>query len=222
MAHYAPPPPSGRVAEVPDVYIANPTPLGLIALAFGTAMLGCAFAGFIVVSYTPTSLSAVATSMVLVLGGIVQILAGMWEFRRHHTLEATLFSAYGGFLVAFGLGFLPSFGFFTGINARFFYQVLGLSLLCWTIVSAILVVGSLRTNTVYLAMLVLMFLAFFFLTIGALANGNGPLLAIGGWLAILCALVGWYAALVSLTSTVHALDETKLPLGRLAHGESMT
>jgi succinate-acetate transporter protein len=102
-----------------------------------------------------------------------------------------------------------------------FNQVQGLFFLCWTIISAILVVGSLRANTAFLATLVLMLLAFFFLTIGALASGNAVLLHIGGWLAILCALVAWYTALVSLVSTAHTLEDTKFPLGRMAHGETM-
>ena len=221
MAQYAPISPSGRPVEVPEVKVANPTPLGLIAFGFGTAVMGCVFAGFIV-PYNAMNLGIVAASVMFLLGGLVQILAGMWEFRRNHTVEATLFSAYGGFLFAFGLAFLPGYGLSTAINAKIFYEVLGLAFLCWTIVSAILVVGSLKANAAYLSALVLMFLAFFFLTIGALAKGNIPLLAIGGWLAILCALVAWYAALVSLASTAHTLEETKVPLGRLAPGESMT
>ena len=80
--------------------IADPVPLGLSALAFTTAILGCSYAGFIIPSSTASLSIAVAAA--LFYGGIVQILAGMWEFKKDNTVAATIFSSYGGFLVAFG------------------------------------------------------------------------------------------------------------------------
>src|SRR5579885_3057341 len=80
--------------------IANPVPLGMSALAFTTAILGCTYAGFIIPSRSAGLGLAVAAA--LFYGGIVQILAGMWEFKKNNTFAATLFSSYGGFLVAFG------------------------------------------------------------------------------------------------------------------------
>src|SRR5947209_11068548 len=79
--------------------VANPIPLGLSALAFTTAIIGCAYAGFIIPSVR-SSLS-LAVGAALFYGGIVQLLAGMWEFRKANTIAATIFSAYGGFLLAF-------------------------------------------------------------------------------------------------------------------------
>src|ERR1051326_7629475 len=94
--------------------IANPVPLGLSALAFTTAIIGCSYAGWIVPSLRTGISLAVAAA--LFYGGIVQILAGMWEFKRDNTFAATLFSSYGGFLLAFGVIFLPGFGIFGALN----------------------------------------------------------------------------------------------------------
>src|SRR3954453_4897957 len=81
--------------------VANPIPLGLSVLAFTTAVLGAYFAGFIIPYQTPGSRLAVGA--IVAIGGLVQLLAGMWEFRRNNTIAATVFSSYGGFLAAIGV-----------------------------------------------------------------------------------------------------------------------
>lgn len=35
-------------------------------------------------------------------GGLVQLLAGMWEFRRNNMFAATALSSYGGFWMSYG------------------------------------------------------------------------------------------------------------------------
>jgi len=178
--------------------IANPIPLGMLALAFTTALIGASFAHFLV----PTLRNGIAltVSSAIFLGGVVQILAGMWEFRRNNTSTATLFSAYGGFLIAFGVLFLPTFGLsgFLGIDNVTVNHALGLLLLCWTICSAVLFLGILGTNLLTGLVLGLLCLCYLFLSIGQFANGNSVLLAIGGWIAIACALVAWYVALAAM------------------------
>src|SRR5262249_52403315 len=118
-------------------------------------------------------------------------------FRKNQTLYATLFSAYGGFLIALGALLLPLFGLISlfGTDVLAFNRTLGTLFLFWTISSGVLLLGALRTNLALIGVLVCLFLSYLFLTIGAFANANGPLLAIGGWLGILCALFAWYTAL---------------------------
>lgn len=192
--------------------IANPVPLGLSAFAFTTALLGCSYAGFIVPS-TRAGLG-LAVAAALFYGGIVQILAGMWEFRGNNTVAATIFSAYGGFLVAFGVIFLPGFGILNMLNtASALHPALGLFFLCWTIFTAVLFLGSLRTNVALLLVLALLFLSFLFLTIGQLAGGTGVLLVIGGWLGIACSLVAWYATLAAMVNSTDG--RFRLPVGHI-------
>src|SRR5260370_36615401 len=82
-------------------------------------------------------------STALFFGGIVQILAGMWEFKKANTVAATIFSSYGGFLVALGAIF-GALGPLLG--AGIFNTAFGLLFLCWTIFTGVLVLGTLRTN----------------------------------------------------------------------------
>ena len=194
--------------------IANPVPLGLITLAFTTALVGCSFALFLVPS-ARTGLS-LAVGAALFFGGIVQILAGMWEFKKNNTIAATIFSSYGGFLVAFGVLFLPTFGLanLLGANTTAFHHALGLLFLCWTICTGVLFLGSLRTNIALILVLALLGLSYLFLTIGEFADANTALLMIGGWIGVACALVGWYAALGGMLHSTRGAF--RLPMGYIA------
>jgi len=193
-----------RYAEEEVGVAANPSPLGLIALAVTTVLVGATFARFLIpVLYAGMG---IVIGPALFLGGVIQLLAGMWEFRRNNTLAATLFSAYGGFLLALGILFMPTLGLtalFRG-DIRAFNHALGLLFICWAISCAVLLVGALRTNMLLVAVLACLCLSYLFLAIGEFANGNIPLLAVGGWLGILCALVAWYAALTGLLQSTHS------------------
>ena len=45
--------------------------------------------------------------MALGVGGLVQLLAGMWEFACGNTFGATAFSSYGGFWISFAVCLSP-------------------------------------------------------------------------------------------------------------------
>lgn len=193
--------------------IANPVPLGMLALAFTTALIGCSFTHFLVPSLR-TGIG-LAISSAIFFGGLVQLLAGMWEFRRNRTSTATIFAAYGGFLIAFGFLFLPTYGLSTllGFDNITINHAIGLLFLCWTICSAVLFLGMLGTNLLVSLVMGLLCLAFLFLTIGEFANANFVLLAIGGWIAIACALVAWYTALATMLRPSGLRETVSRPIG---------
>src|SRR5881398_2279283 len=75
--------------------VADPAPLGLAAFALTTFMLSGHNASFI-----PDILWI---GLALFYGGLIQLLAGMWEFRNRNVFGATAFSTYGGFWLALGI-----------------------------------------------------------------------------------------------------------------------
>jgi hypothetical protein len=183
--------------------VANPIPLGLSVLAFSTAVLGAYFAGFIIPYQTPGSRLAVGA--IVAIGGLVQLLAGMWEFRRNNTIAATVFSSYGGFLLAIGVVLL--LGLTLG---GLIHLALGLFFLCWTIFLGVLLLASLRGHFL-VPTLGLLFAAYLILTIGQLAFDNRILLIIGGWVAIIAALVAWFAALTTMTGVTNLRETFHMP-----------
>src|SRR5204862_2326972 len=76
--------------------VADPAPLGLAAFALTTFLLSGHNATWIP--------DIIWVGAALFYGGMVQLLAGMWEFRNRNVFGATAFSTYGGFWLA--LGFL--------------------------------------------------------------------------------------------------------------------
>jgi uncharacterized protein len=182
-------------------------------LAFTTAILGCFYAAFII-PYGITSIQA-AIGIVSFIGGVVLVLAGMWEFRKNYMITATLFTSYGGFLAALGLIFMSAFGIFGALaSAGVLHLTLGLIYLCWTIFTGVVFAGTLRTNVSLVATVGFLFLAYLLLTIGELAGANITLLHIGGWLGIICALIAWAAAIASILSNASPQESFRLPLGR--------
>src|SRR5213595_1749559 len=84
-----------RATPVAAPPVADPAPLGLAAFALTTFMLSGHNANFI-----PDLLWV---GLALFYGGLIQLLAGMWEFRNRNVFGATAFSTYGGFWMSLGI-----------------------------------------------------------------------------------------------------------------------
>ena len=189
MAQYA-----AERAEPAAVATANPAPLGLSAFALTTFVLSAAnaglFPGTAATATTPAKGAAVMViGLALFYGGIVQILAGMWEFKSGNTFGATAFSSYGGFWLAVGatvqFGWIPS-------PTAFGYFLLG-----WTIFTGLMFLGTLRSNLALMAVFFVLFLTFLSLTIAELGGGSA-VGTLGGWLGIITALLAWYTAVAGI------------------------
>lgn len=181
--------------------IADPGPLGLAAFALTTFMLSVFNAGII----TAVGLEAVVLPVALFYGGIAQVLAGMWEFKKANTFGALAFTSYGAFWLSFAA--LVKF-VAPGLPAASAHQAIGLFLLAWTIFTLLMVVAAVRVNRAVLAVFVVLSLTFLSLTIGALAS-NDLLSKLGGWLGLLTAALAWYAALAGVTNATY--KRTVLP-----------
>lgn len=182
---------------------ANPAPLGLFGFGLTTFVLSSINAGFIIPQGVGTT---IVLGLAIFYGGLGQLLAGMWEFKAGNTFGATAFTSYGAFWLSYavilipGSGVLASFTTKAGTLMPVFGTAAGIYLLGWTIITALLTLGTLRSNVALISVFVLLTLTFLFLAIGALAGSNG-MTAIGGWLGILTALVAWYTALAGLLAS---------------------
>ena len=186
------------------VGVSTPLPLAMGVFGLTTAIIGSIFAGFIVRGAGAGLLPGIVASFsmlatVAFFGGLVQLLAGLSELRRDNMLSGTIFTSYGGFLMALGVMMAPTLNILNNLLAsRALNAALGLFFLAWTIFAAILLLSSLRMPTSYIATLALFFLSYLFLTIGELAGGSTTWLVIGGWLGIICGLVALYTSFAGL------------------------
>jgi succinate-acetate transporter protein len=185
---------AGEHAEREVVSVTTPFPLAMGVFGLTTVIIGSIFAGFIVpaVGAGMSILAAVAF-----FGGLVQVLAGMAEMRRDDMLSSTIFTSYGGFLMAFGVIVAPSLGILSALGGVM-HAALGLFFLAWTVFTAILFLSSLRTSVAEIITLALLFLTYLLLTIGELTGASTILLIVGGWLGVATGLVAWYTAFAGL------------------------
>jgi uncharacterized protein len=139
-------PTAGRVAQARETasaqtaMIADPAPLGLAAFALTTFLLSLVNAGIM-----PKDAEPVMLGVALAFGGVAQLLAGMWEFRKGNVFGATVFSAYG----AFWLSFWAYLTFYAGgIPAEHHGVAAGWYLISWAIFTGLMLIAALRTTAV--------------------------------------------------------------------------
>ncbi len=184
--------------------VANPAPLGLSAFALTTFVLSAQNANFFGLSGV-----TIVTGLALFYGGLVQLIAGLQEFRAGNTFGATAFCSYGGFWLAVGVILTPVFGIKLSDAAT--ATGFGFFLLGWTIFTVLMFLGTLRANIALIAVFGLLTLTFLALAIGWLGAGVSTWVPIGGYLGIITALVAWYTALAGVLASSRSVF--KLPVG---------
>jgi succinate-acetate transporter protein len=183
----------GKSAVPPSIAsIADPGPLGLAGFAMTTFLLSVFNANII----GNQKLGAVVLPIALFYGGIAQLLAGMWEFKKNNTFGALAFTSYGAFWLAFAAYVKYVAG---GLPANQAHEATGLFLLAWTIFTFYMVIGSLRTTGVIAAIFVVLFVAFVLLTIGQLGS-HPDIYKAGGWAGLVTAALAWYGSMAGVTN----------------------
>ena len=180
-----------RPTLIEAVPAADPAPLGLAAFALTTFMLSGHNATFI-----PDILWV---GLALFYGGLIQLLAGMWEFRNRNVFGSTAFSTYGGFWLTLG-------GFVVLAEATKLGSTLkpadvnnGLAwfLLSFAIFNTYMMFWALRVNVAVLGVFLTLEITEILLVVGffRVAHGMSPwVLHAGGWAGIVTAGVAWYTS----------------------------
>ena len=179
---------------------ANPAPLGLAAFAMTTFVLSMFNANLVNEKGTP-----VVLGLALVYGGIVQVLAGMWEFRTGNTFGAVAFSSFGAFWISFWA--LEVF-YAKGITGNVGHAV-GLYLWAWAIFTAYMTVAAMRVSGAVLLVFVLLTVTFVLLAIGAV-GAHTTVTHWGGYIGLATAAAAWYASFAVVTNST--FKRTVLPV----------
>jgi len=193
-------------AERPALPVADPAPLGLGAFALTTFVLSAHNA------FGATTAPLLAFfGYAIFYGGLAQFVAGMWEFRNRNVFGATAFSTYGGFWMGLaGFVVLILFGKVAGKDVT---QSLGWILLAFAIFNTYMLIWSARINMAVFAVFLTLEITEILLFLGNFsgnAAGSG-LVAVGGYVGLLTALVAWYASAAGVINGMSA--RPVLPVG---------
>jgi succinate-acetate transporter protein len=192
--------------------IADPAPLGLAGFALTTFLLSAKNADWM------SHASGLAfLGYAFAYGGLVQLLAGMWEFRNRNVFGATAFATYGGFWI--GLYFWVQNvggGLLAKGDIAAFNHDLGWILLAFAVFNTYMLLMSTQVSlAVFLVFLTLELTEI----VGAIANFDAGSHAaptgavkIAGYIGIVTAVCAWYASAAGVANGMGG--KLRLPVGK--------
>jgi succinate-acetate transporter protein len=186
--------------------IADPGPLGLAAFALTTFLLSAANARWMNGNSTGDAWLGYAFAY----GGLIQLLAGMWEFRNRNVFGATAFSTYGGFWI--GLFLWARFVAPTaGTGNAFANHDIAWILLSFAIFNSYMLLMSAQVNIAVFGVFLTLEVTEIVLAIGNFINSPG-VVQLGGYIGVLTAVVAWYTSAAGVSNGL--AGRLRFPVGK--------
>ena len=180
---------------------ANPAPLGLFAFGMTTVVLNLHNSGFF-------AMNTMILAMGVCYGGVAQVIAGIFEFKKNNTFGATAFTSYGFFWLSLvTLVLLPKIDATLAPDNVAMAAYLGL----WGLFTFGLFFGTLRLSVALQVIFGTLTLLFFLLAIGDFSKAGDGFRHLTGYEGIFCGLSACYAGLAQVLNEV--FGSTVLPLG---------
>ena len=184
--------------------LANPAPLGLMGFGMTTVLLNIHNAGFF------PDVGSMILAMGIFFGGIAQIIAGILEYKKGNTFGMTAFVSYGSFWLTFvAMLTLPKLGLASAPPAGF----VGCYLLMWGLFTALMFVGTLKSNKILQFVFASLALLFFLLAAKHWLPEQAAHIVgiIAGYEGIICGASAIYLAMAEVINEAHG--STILPIG---------
>jgi len=204
---------------IPLSGIADPAPLGLAAFALTTFLLSAANA-----NWMSHATGAAFLGYAFAYGGLIQLLAGMWEFRNRNVFGATAFSSYGGFWIGLALWVklvkLPALAAARPATLAATVTALnhdvGWILLAFFIFNTYMLVMATQLNLAVFGVFLTLGATEIVLAIGQFNAGSAVLptgtVKVGGYIGLVTALVAWYTSMAGVAGGMGG--RLRLPVGR--------
>jgi len=193
----------------PNLSIADPAPLGLAAFALTTFLLSAKNANW-------TRGTDAWLGFAFAYGGITQLLAGMWEFRRNNVFGATAFSTFGAFWIGLGLyvRLVPLTATVPEVR-----NDLGWILLAFGIFTLYMTVWASQVNEAVFGVFVALLATLILLSIGNFAS-NTNIIKVGGYVGVATAAIAWYASAAGVINNIvgRAILKVGGPMRRTSTG----
>lgn len=180
--------------------LANPAPLGLMGFGMTTVLLNIHNAGYF-------ALGSMILAMGIFYGGIAQLIAGIFEYKKGNTFGVTAFISYGLFWLSFvGLKVIPEF---TGFNAPE-NTAISAYLFMWGLFTFMMFASTLKKNKALQFVFISLAILFWLLALGNI-TGNATIKMIAGYEGIICGLSAIYLAMAEVINETYGT--TILPIG---------
>lgn len=197
--------------------VSNPAPLGLFAFAITTALLQVEHAK-LAGDNTAEDLKGVTYlvwGFAMFYGGLLQVIAGVHEFRRNNTLGYTAFLSYGGFWMALGLANIvlmlsPNENVMaTGFNL----QAMQAMLVMFGLLTGVFWICSFSVNATICSLFFLL-MSLFFLLAGGTVNKTCDRVA--GYVGFVTAFNAFWLATAEIINEVIGKGKVIIPLGQFS------
>lgn len=178
------------LAPPPAHKFGNPAPLGLSAFALTTFVLSMFNA-----RAQGVRIPNVVVGLATFYGGLVQLIAGVWELALENTFGALALCSYGGFWMSFAAIYIPWFGILDAYegNEQELGNALGFYLLGWSIFTFGLTLCTMKSTLAFFLLFFLLAVTFLLLSIGEFTGKRGVTRA-GGCVGVIVAFISWYDA----------------------------
>lgn len=171
---------------------ANPAPLGLLCFALTTILLNLHNIGLF-------PLDAMIVAMGVFYGGIAQVFAGVYEWKKNNTFACTAFTSYGFFwLTLCGIILFPRLGLADRPNEVAMACYLGI----WGLMSLVLFFGTFKLNRALQVTFFLLVILFALLAIGDITH-TPQLKVIAGYEGVLTGLAAMYTGLAQILNELY-------------------
>lgn len=183
--------------------LANPGPLGLMGFGLTTVLLSLINAHLL-----PSGGESVVLPLALAYGGLIQLIAGMLEFKTGNTFGMVAFLSYGAFWWWFAiLILLASNGIIDTSEAG---PTIGIALLLWGVFTFAMWIASFALNRALWLVFLTLWITFLLLGVGDAAGITGIATA-GGYLGIVCGGVAMYTSFAEVTNATYGREV--IPVG---------
>lgn len=184
----------------------DPSAIGLFGLAIATLVASSEKLGM-------TQGLSYVLPWVLFLGGIAQLIAGIYDYKKGNVFGATAFLAFGLFWLAVTLTWLMGLN---SLGDSLYNQIdkkeLAFAFLGYLIFSIYMTIGALETNKVLFMIFFLIVILFIGLTLSTFGVMPAQMKLMAGIAEILISLLSFYASAANVLN-IH-FGRTFLPIGK--------
>ncbi|RKR06831.1 hypothetical protein C7446_0830 [Kushneria sinocarnis] len=191
------------MAEQDRIALANPGPLGLVGFGLTTVLLSLINAHLL-----PSSGESVVIPLALAYGGLIQLIAGLLEYRTGNTFGLVAFLSYGAFWWWWALMLL--LGHNGMISLEQAASTIGAALILWGVFTLYMWIATFRLNRALWLVFLTLWITFMLLGFGELLGVPALSLA-GGWLGILCGALAMYTSFAEVVN--HTFGRGVMPVG---------